>query len=91
MAAMNSPQRALPEELALREIEQGTVRLDLWERALSTSQGNKSLAKTTYIRMRTESIQADLGKMLAKHVRSALAKDANRPADFKSARDLGKK
>ena len=88
---MNTHQRALPEELVLRELEQGTVHLDLWQQALASAMGDKALAKSTYIRLRTESIQSDIGKMMAKHIRSALAKDARRTPDFKSARDLSKK
>jgi len=88
---MNTQKRALPEELALREIEQGTVRLDLWQQAISSAGGDKALARSTYIRLRTESIQGDIGYLMAKHIRSALAKDARRAPDFKSARDLSKK
>ena len=81
----------ISEDMAWREIRQGTYRVDVWERALAESKGDTALAKEAYIRLRTQTIRTDMGRMLAQHIRAALAEDEQRPADFKSARDLGRR
>jgi hypothetical protein len=87
-ASMTDKALTLPEQLAWREIQQGTYHADLWEKALAESQGDKALARAAYIRLRTTTIQGDLGRLMAKHIRAAVAEDLKRPADFKSVKDL---
>lgn len=78
----------ITEDMALQEIRQGTYRVDVWERAVAQSQGDRVRAREAYIQLRTQSMRHDIGSFLARHVRQALAEDQPRPADFKSARDL---
>jgi hypothetical protein len=81
----------ITEEMAWQEIRQGTYRVDLWEQALLQSQGNATQAREAYIRLRTQTLRHDVGRLLAGHIRQALAQDQPRRADFKSARDLKRK
>jgi hypothetical protein len=90
MAFMNPDASKITEDMAWREIRQGTYRVDVWEQALAESKGDAALAREAYIRLRTQTIRTDMGKMLARHIRTALAEDERRPPDFKSARDLGR-
>lgn len=81
----------ITDEMAWQEIRQGTYRVDLWEQALMQSHGDASLAREAYIRLRTQTLRHDVGRLLAGHIRQALADDAPRRTDFKSARDLPRK
>jgi hypothetical protein len=90
MAFMNPDASKITEDMAWREIRQGTYRVDVWEQALAESKGDAALAREADIRLRTQTIRTDMGKMLARHIRTALAEDERRPPDFKSARDLGR-
>lgn len=86
---MNTSASLVTEDMAWREIRQGTYRVDVWEQALAQSQGDAVLAREAYIRLRTQSIRQDMGRFLAQHIRQAIQQDAPRAPDFKSARDLG--
>ncbi len=88
---MTTDPTRITEEMAWQEIRQGTYRVDLWEQALSQSQGDAVTARGAYIRLRTQTLRQDVGRLLAGHIRQALAADTPRRADFKSARDLGRK
>jgi hypothetical protein len=88
---MNADTAPVTEEMAWREIRQGTYRVDIWERAVAQSQGDPVHAREAYIQLRTQAIRHDVGRLLAKHIRSALAQESPRPPDFTSARDLGRK
>ena len=88
---MNSDPSKITEDMAWQEIRQGTYRVDLWEQALRHSSHDTAMARETYIRLRTQTLRQDVGRLLAGHIRQALADDAPRRADFKSARDLGRK
>jgi hypothetical protein len=81
----------ITEAMAWQEIRQGTYRIDLWEQALGQSHGDAATAREAYIRLRTQALRHDVGRLLAGHIRQALATDAPRRADFKSVRDLGQK
>jgi hypothetical protein len=81
----------ITEDMAWQEIRQGTYRVDLWEQALAQSQGVATRAREVYIQLRTQALRHDVGRLLAGHVRKALAADAPQRPDFKSARDLGRK
>jgi hypothetical protein len=87
---MNDKALSLPEQLAWREIQQGTYHADLWQKALAEARGNQVLAREAYIRLRTASIQGGIGQLMARQIRSAVAEDDKRPPDFKSHRDLGR-
>jgi hypothetical protein len=81
----------ITEDMAWQEIRQGTYRVDLWEQALSQSSNDASVAREIYIRLRTQTLRHDVGRLLAGHIRKALADGTPRRADFKSARDLERK
>ena len=88
---MASDPSKITEEMAWQEIRQGTYRVDLWEQALAQSSHDVALAREAYIRLRTQSLRHDVGRFLAGHIRQALAQDAPRRVDVKSARDLKRK
>ena len=87
---MSDKTLSLPEQMAWREIQQGTCHVDVWEKALAQAQGNTVLAREAYIQLRTASIQGGIGQLLARQIKAAVAEDAKRPPDFKSTKDLGK-
>ena len=88
---MHSEASPISEEMAWREIRQGTYRVDIWEQAVAQSQGNPMRARETYVALRTQVIRKEMNHFLASHIRQALAEDTQRPPDFKSARDLGRR
>jgi hypothetical protein len=88
---MNPDASNISEDMAWREIRQGTYRVDIWEQALAEAQGDPIQAREAYIRLRTQTLRTDMGRMLAQHIRAALSEDERRPPDFKSARDLGRR
>jgi len=85
---MSADAPLISEDMAWREIRQGTYRVDIWERALAQSDGDSLRAREAYIQLRTQSIRHDMGRVLAQHIRSALAENKPRVPDFKSAQDL---
>lgn len=85
---MSTEPFTLTEEMARRAIRQGKYRVDLWEQALGQSAGDTSLARAAYVRLRTQVLRHDVGCLLAGPIRQALASDAPRRMDVKSARDL---
>jgi hypothetical protein len=88
---MNSEAFPITEEMAWREIRQGTYRVDLWEQAVVQSQGDPEQARQAYVTLRTRAICHEMSHFLASHIRQALAEDTQWPPDFKSARDLGRR
>ena len=88
---MTSDPSKFTEDMAWQEIRQGTYRVDLWEQALAQSQGDATRAREVYIQLRTQTLRHDVGRLLAGHVRKALAADAPQRPDFTSARDLERK
>jgi hypothetical protein len=88
---MSTDASKITEEMAWQEIRQGAYRVDLWEQALLQSQGDAAQAREAYIRLRTQTLRHDVGRLLAGHIRQALSQDQPRRADFKSACDLKRK
>jgi hypothetical protein len=78
------------ERLALREIEQGTVHVELWAQALKQANGQADLAKSHYMRLRAAALSKEAPALLLKQIRKGLAEDAKLPADYVSASDLKK-
>ena len=78
------------EKLAWLEIEQGTVRVDLWAEALKSAQGDTALAKEHYMRLRSAALSKEAPALLLKQIRSGIAQDNKPPPDYFSAKDLKK-
>lgn len=78
------------ERLALREIEQGTVHVELWAQALKKANGQADLAKAHYMQLRAAALSREAPALLLKQIRKGLADDAKLPADYVSASDLKK-
>jgi hypothetical protein len=78
------------ERLALREIEQGTVHVELWAQALIKAKGQTELAKSHYMQLRAAALSKEAPALLLKQIRSGIAKDNEPLADYFSAKDLKK-
>lgn len=78
------------DKLAQREIEQGAVHLGLWAQALQKARGDQAVAKTLYMRLRSDALSKQAPALLLKQIRTGLAKDRQQAADYVSAKDLKK-
>jgi hypothetical protein len=80
--------------MVLRELEAGVRHDALWLKALSAEKLDSSKARTHYITLRCQALQADVKGVLVKQIRGAVVADASRKnkvlADFLSQKDLSK-
>ncbi len=80
--------------MVLRELEAGVRHDALWLQALSAQKLDPSKARTHYITLRCQALQADVKGLLVKQIRGAVVADASRKnkglADFLSQKDLTK-
>lgn len=80
--------------MVLRELEAGVRHDALWLQALSAEKLDASKARTHYITLRCQALQADIKGVLVKQIRGAVVADSSRKnkvlADFLIPKDLSK-
>jgi len=78
--------------MVLRELEEGVRQDALWLQALSESKLDQAKARSRYIDLRCQALQANVKGLLVKQIRGAVASDAKGRnqglADFLSSKDL---
>jgi len=76
--------------MVLREMQDGVIRDGLWAQALVEAEHDKNKAKSIYIRLRAESMQADTKMLLVRQIQQAMKSDEVKRKDFVSAADIKK-
>jgi hypothetical protein len=89
-AVMTNRPSELINAMVLREMQDGVIRDGLWAQALVEANHDKNKAKSIYIRLRAESMQADTKMLLVRQIQQAMKSDEVKRKDFVSAADIKK-